>query len=87
MRMNKSQAPQRLSPQRIVFECRNKYPLRISDNHMGNIPRPADKNTDLAVYFMGDRCKVSGKLRADEFAMELSPVNPFESIQITCFKT
>jgi len=54
---------------------------------MGNVPCPAGKNADLTVYFMGDRCKVSGKLRADEFAMELSPVDPFESVQITCFQT
>jgi hypothetical protein len=53
---------------------------------MGNISRPADKDADLAVYFMGERGKVAGKLRADEFAVELSPVNPFESSQITCFK-
>jgi hypothetical protein len=53
---------------------------------MGNVARPADKDTDLAVYFIRERCKVSGKLRADEFAMELPPVNPFERIQIACFK-
>jgi len=54
---------------------------------MGNVPCPAGKNAYLTVYFMGDRCKISGKLRADEFAMELSPVYPFKSVQITCFKT
>jgi hypothetical protein len=50
---------------------------------MGDIPSPADKDANLAVYFMGDRCKVSCKLRADKFAVELSSVNPFESVQVT----
>jgi hypothetical protein len=54
---------------------------------MGDIPGPADKDADLAVYFMRDRCKVSGKLRADEFTVELSPVNAFESVQVACFQT
>jgi hypothetical protein len=54
---------------------------------MGDIPCPGDKDADLAVYFMGDRSYITRKLRTDEITMELSPVNPFESIQITRFKT
>jgi hypothetical protein len=54
MRMHKSQAPQSLSSQRIIIECRNKYPTGISHNHMGDSACPGDENTDLAVYLMGD---------------------------------
>jgi hypothetical protein len=53
---------------------------------VGDIPGSADKNTNLTVYFLGERREVSGELRADEFAVELPPVNPFESIQIARFK-
>ena len=63
MCMNKPKTPERLAAQRIGFKFRDKYPSGVSNDYMGNIPRPVDKNAYLAVYFMGEFRKIPCELR------------------------
>jgi hypothetical protein len=83
MGMDKSDPPERFSAKGIFFQCRNKYPFCIADDNMGNCAGPFDQNTDLSVDFEGDFCEVSCKFRGYYFTGYLSPVYPFECIEVT----
>jgi hypothetical protein len=54
---------------------------------MGNIPRPVDENTDLAVEFVGEPGKVFRKFGSDDLARYFSPVDSFESVEINSLKS
>jgi hypothetical protein len=63
MRVNKPEAPERLAAQRIGFKSGDKYPFGVSNNDMGNISGPVDKNAYLTVYFVGEFRKIPCEFR------------------------
>ena len=63
MRVNKPEASERLTSQRIGFKFGDKYPFGVANNDMGNIPGPVDKNAYLTVNFIGELREIPCEFR------------------------